>query len=576
MPEYASQRNVQILVALLKEFGVRQAVISPGSRNMALVRSLESDPYFTCHSIVDERSAVYFAIGVSTAEQNSPVLLSSTSAQATRNYIPGMTEAYHRGTPLVIVTADYDISMIGQGIMQTLDQMSIPHDAAKSSVRLPLVRTDAEAAYCTRLVNESLLELRHHGSGPVHIDIPIDEHWVGSVDSLPKVPALSRHVPGDELPSLDGKRVLIAVGQHAPFSKAEQAAIDAFADRYDAVIYTNHLSNCHGPRTVQASLLVERMDTTNWAKHQPDVLLTIGGQIGEYGFDQKAKTGRFEHWRVHEDGKVQDTFGKLTRVFEYRERDFFDAYSARREVSGPTAYFQQWAKGNARRNIPADLPLSHAFVGATLAPMLPENAVVHFAILSSLRNWNYFELHPSIEGYSNVSAFGIDGCLSTFIGHSVATDRPAYLVIGDLSFFYDMNAVGIRSVKDNVRVILVNNSGGGEFQLYSHAANQFFGDGADTHIAAAGHNGSARGWVESMGWDYIGVTTKDDLHAHSSRFVGSSEKPILMEVFTTMSDDSDGVQIIREANTLESMQGRIGRRLPPRAKKAIKAMMGRK
>jgi len=575
MPEYASQKNIQILVALLKEHGVRHAVLSPGARNMALVHSLESDPYFSCYSVVDERSAVYFAIGVSTAQSGAPVLLSSTSAQATRNYIPGMTEAYYRGTPLVVVTADYDISMIGRGVMQTMDQMSIPRDAAKASVRLPVVRDEADGRYCARLVNDTLLELGHRGSGPVHIDLPIDEHWMGGVDHLPDVIAVRRHMPGDELPSLEGKRVLVAVGQHAPFSPEEQAAIDGFADRYDAVIYTNHLSNCHGARTINASLVIEGMDLAKWEIYQPDVLITIGGQIGEYAFDEKAKVGNFEHWRVHEDGAVLDTFGKLTRAFEFREVGFFEAYTAMCQGDAKTDYIELWAKGNGARTIPDGIPLSHAFVASTLAPLIPANSVMHLAILNSLRNWNFFDLDPTIQCYSNVAAFGIDGCLSTFVGHSVATEQPAFLVIGDLSFFYDMNAIGIRDVKNNARVILVNNHGGGEFRLYSNAANQYFGEGADVHIAAAGHHGSARGWVESMGWDYVAVETKEDLLACANDIVTSSDRPLLVEVFTTMHDDSEGVRLIREANTLESLQRKLGKRLPPGAKRVVKKVLGR-
>ena len=574
MPEYASQKNVQILVALLKSHGVRHAVISPGSRNMALVRSLESDPFFTCHSVVDERSAVYFAIGVSIANGDAPVLLSCTSAQATRNYIPGMTEAFYRGTPLVVVTADYDLSLLGQGVMQTVDQMSIPRDAAKVSVRLPVVQDDKGIRYCERLVSETLLELDHRGRGPVHINIPIEEHWVGGVERLPEVNPIVRHMPGEDLPDLTGKRVLIAVGQHSPFSAEEQRALDEFADRFDAPIYTNHLSNCHGPRTVSASLIVERMDADTWRKYEPDVLITIGGQIGEYGFDGKAKGSSLEHWRVHPDGAIRDTFGKLTRVFEYRESEFFRAYTSLQGGPAGTSYFRLWEKSNAKRTIP-DLPLSHALIAAELSPRLPSGAVLHLAILSSLRNWNFFELDPSIEAYSNVAAFGIDGCMSTFIGHSIATDRPAFLVIGDLSFFYDMSVVGVRGVKNNARIVLVNNGGGGEFQLYSHAANEHFGADADRHIAAAGHHGSARAWVESMGWDYIGVRTREDLREHLDRFVAVSERPIVMEVFTTMEDDSEGVRLVREANTLESLQRRLGKRLPPGAKRIAKRILGR-
>lgn len=572
---YSSKKNVQVLVALLKEHNVRHAVISPGSRNMALVVSLENDPFFTCHSVVDERSASYFAIGVSLAH-NEPVLLSCTSAQATRNYIPGMTEAYYRGVPLVFITADYKPSQIGQGTMQALEQMSIPRDSAKVSVQLPIVKDADDEAFCVRLVNEALLGLRHHGSGPVHIDLPIEEHWDGGVVALPPVRKLERHTSVDTLPTLTARRILVAIGQHPPFTPEQSDALDRFAATYGAVVYTNHLSNYDGPNAVNAPLLIENMNSKRFVEYQHDLLITIGGQIGDYGFDSLARRTPVEHWRVNEDGLIQDTYGRLSKVFEMGEVDFFGGYadlagSATRANSG---YVELWAKANAQRSIPAELPLSHAFIAAELSPRIPEGSVMHFAILSALRNWNFFPLHDSIACYSNVAAFGIDGCLSTFMGHAVATDRMAFLVIGDLSFFYDMNALGIRGVTPNARIVLVNNNGGGEFRLYSNAADQF-GEDANRHIAAAGHNGSAKGWVESMGWEYTGIRSKEEFRESIERFLEPSERPMLMEVFTNMHDDSEGVRMIRQANSIESLEQRIKKILPPEVKRVAKRVLGR-
>ncbi|MFT3860525.1 2-succinyl-5-enolpyruvyl-6-hydroxy-3-cyclohexene-1-carboxylate synthase [Micropruina sp.] len=571
---YSSKKNVQILVASLKQHGIKHAVISPGSRNMAIVASIERDPEFTCYSVVDERSAVYFAIGVSLA-QNAPVMLSCTSAQATRNYIPGMTEAYYRGTPLVVVTADYRPSQIGQGVMQAMDQLSIPKDSAKISVGLPLVQDADDEAYCNRLVNEALLELTHHGPGPVHINIPIEEHWNGGVATLPPVRKIDRYAPFDALPVLRNRRIMVSVGAHLPFSPSLEAALGAFAIHYDAVVYTNHLSNYHGPNAVNASLLVTNIGLKHYVDYQPDLLITIGGQIGDYDFDGMMRRLPIEHWRVHQDGVVRDTYGKLSKVFEFPEQEFFSAFLAQGEPARSPAYADLWAKGNAERTIPQEIPLSHAYVAAELAPRIPAGSVMHFAILSAFRNWSFFELDPSIEAYSNVAAFGIDGCLSTFIGHSSATDQLCFLVIGDLSFFYDMSAIGIRGVKSNARIILVNNAGGGEFRLYSNAADSNFGEGADRHIAAAGHHGSAQAWVESMDWGYIAVRSKQDLVENADWLLQASDRPLLIEVFTTMQDDSDGVRIIREANTIESLEKKIAKMLPPRVKRVAKAVLGR-
>ena len=572
---YSSKKNVQVLISLLKAHGVRHAVLSPGSRNMAIVASIEDDPDFTCYSVVDERSAAYFAIGVSTANGNAPVLLSCTSAQATRNYIPAMTEAYYRGTPLVVVTADFAPSRIGQNVMQAVNQLSVPRDAAKISIGLPLVKDDDDEAYCARLVNEAMLELFHHGSGPVHINIPVDEHWDGGVEHLPPHKKIDRYTSADSLPPLTAQRILVAVGSHAPFSPDEEDALSSFALHYDAVVYTNHLSNFHGANAVNASLLIENLSQKQLAEYRPDLIITIGGQIGDYAFDGVARSTGADHWRVHLDGAVRDTYGHLTKVFELPDAAFFRAYLDHADVPRNTGFYDKWRKGNAQRVIPSILPLSHAFVAATLAPLIPKQSVLHFAILSAFRNWTFFELDESVEGYSNVAAFGIDGCLSAFLGHASATARPCFLVIGDLSFFYDMNAIGIRDVTPNARIILVNNGGGGEFRLYSHAADKYFGDGANRHIAAAGHHGSARAWVESMGWEYAAVRSKSELIECSEAFVSPSDRPMLLEIFTTMNDDSDGVRIIREANTIETLEQRIGKMLPPGVKRVAKTVLGR-
>lgn len=566
---YASQKNVQILVALMKEHGVRHAVLSPGSRNMALVRSLESDPYFTCYSVVDERSAAYFAIGVS-LEHGEPVALSCTSAQATRNYIPGMTEAYYRATPLVTITADYKPSLVGVGMMQALQQMSIPKDSAKVSVQLPIVRDADDEWYCSRLINEALLGLSHNGGGPVHINLPIEEHWEGSVAALPPVTKIERHTIWDKaLPPITAGKVLVAVGEHAPFGPEQERALAAFAEAYGAVVYTNHLSNYHGAGAVDGSLVVLNIRTQDVRAYAPDLLITIGQQIGDYDIDGFLRSVKAEHWRVHLDGQLLDTYKSLTRVFEMPEAEFFANYAAQAPASTDQGYREVWSIANAQRTIPEHLPLSHAFVAGTLAPMIPAGSNIHFAILSAFRNWNFFSLDPSVAAYANVAAYGIDGCLSTFIGHSVASARKSFLVIGDLSFFYDMNSIGIRHVKNNARIILVNNQGGGEFRLYSHSAERNFGEEANVHIAAAGHFGAARSWVESMGWDYIEVTTKHDLLEHAERFVANSDRPILMEVFTTMKDDSDGVRIIRDANPHATLRERLIDMVPANAKRVV-------
>ncbi len=569
---YTAQRNIQILVSLLKQHGIRDVVISPGSRNMGLVHSVEDDPFFRCYSVVDERSAAYVAIGIS-LETKDPVVISSTSGQATRNYIPGMTEAYYRAVPLIVINGDYKRSKIGQGWMQTAEQMGLPADTCKKSVHLPVVRDESDASYVARQVNEALLEVHHHGTGPVHINVETEEHWPGGVDILPRAPKIDRYVLGDELPALGHRRILVVVGEHAPFSAEQKRALDAFSLAHNCVVYTNHLSNYRGPRSVHANLFLEGMDAANFRDIAHEILITIGQQHGDYPIEGKLVNGDYEHWRVNQDGKIQDPYGRLSKVFELSEEEFFNCYSAITPAAGLSSFYYSWQQKMPPRRVP-ELPLSHAFVAQTLSPLIPPGCSLHFGILSSLRNWNYFDISAEVECHSNVAAFGIDGCVSTFIGQSIAADRMNFLIVGDLALFYDMNVLGNKHIKSNARIVLVNNAGGGEFQLYSHAASKF-GESSNRHIAAAGHFGSAQAWVESMGWSYIPVRSKAQLVDNAEKLVGESERPVLMEVFTTMEDDSDAVKMLVAENASLSLKGKLIASLSPEAKRRIKKLLGR-
>jgi 2-succinyl-5-enolpyruvyl-6-hydroxy-3-cyclohexene-1-carboxylate synthase len=178
-----------------------------------------------------------------------------------------------------------------------------------------------------------------------------------------------------------------------------------------------------------------------------------------------------------------------------------------------------------------------------------------------------------------VAGFGIDGDLSTFLGQSVASEALNFLIIGDLAFFYDMNALGIRHLKNNIRIVLINNRGGGEFRLNTHAADQF-GEASNRHIAAGGHFGdSAEGWVMNNHFKYIAVKNKNDLEHRIQNLAQRSDSPILMEVFTTMDDDADSLQMIISANDLTPQSKKVAQAIkasiPKGMKAGIKKLIGR-
>jgi 2-succinyl-5-enolpyruvyl-6-hydroxy-3-cyclohexene-1-carboxylate synthase len=570
----AAHKNVRILISLLKQYNIRHFVISPGSRNMPLVKSVEDDSFFTCYSVVDERSAAYFAVGLS-LEVRSPVALTCTSAQATRNYIPGMTEAFYRKAPVLAITSDYDQSFIGQQNMQALAQMNMPTDAANVSVDVAIVKDQQDEQLAVRNLNLALDALTRSGGGAVHINIRIGAHWERGADELETYRKITRYVPSDlKWPALDDRKILVVIGQHHPFSKSEKEAVEAFADKYNAAFYVNHISNYNGLKSVHGNL---RLKATPFGQLEPDLLITIGGHLGDYPLDGKLRNLKVEHWRVSADGQYADTYNLVTKVFECSDAEFFQRMADSADESFGDLYFQQWASECGRVSLPDDYPLSHATVAQKLSPLVPASSNLHFAILNSMRVWEMFNIDPSIRSYSNVAGFGIDGCLSTFLGQSIASEQLNFLIIGDLSFFYDMNSIGIRQLKNNIRIVLVNNHGGCEFRLKSHAADNF-GDDSNRHIAAAGHFGeSAEGWVRNNGFEYFGVQSDADLVQAAERFMQPSDKPILMEVFTEMEDDSKALEAITmhidQTPQSKKLVNSIKRRIPKGLKKGIKGVM---
>jgi 2-succinyl-5-enolpyruvyl-6-hydroxy-3-cyclohexene-1-carboxylate synthase len=571
-----AHKNVRILVSLLKQHGVRHVVLSPGGRNMSIVKSVEDDPFFTCHSVVDERSAAYFAVGLS-LEVREPVGICCTSAQATRNYLPGMTEGFYRKAPIVAITADYDANMTDQMNMQSFRQLSIPSDSAKISVDLPVVKDKNDEHLVTRRVNEALDALTRNGGGPSHINVRINEHWIKGDDALEQARKITRHTLDDSTwPDIGQKKVLLLIGQHNPFSPEEKAAIEAFAANHNVTIYVNHISNFNGSKTVHGNL---RLAAGGIAGLEPELLISIGGMLGDYPLDGAFKNIDIEHWRVCNDGQYGDTYNSLTRVFECGEVPFFHRMAQGLDNQIEPEYYHLWCDEVAKTRIPEQLLLSHALVAKSLSKVLPHNINLHFAILNSMRFWEFFALDPSIRCYSNVAGFGIDGCMSTFLGQSVATDDLCFLIIGDLSFFYDMNSLGIRHLGNNIRIVLVNNRGGGEFRLKTSAADSF-GELANRHIAASGHFGeSAEGWIRNNGFDYISVRDRENLSESITDFLKVSERPVLMEVFTTMKNDADSLHAIISANDLTSQADKLAKSIkqaiPSDLKKGLKKLLGR-
>ncbi|MBQ2949317.1 MAG: 2-succinyl-5-enolpyruvyl-6-hydroxy-3-cyclohexene-1-carboxylic-acid synthase [Clostridia bacterium] len=570
---YTSIGNVSIIVALLKAHGIRHLVLSAGTRHVPLAHSVENDDFFTCYSVVDERSAAYFALGLA-KELREPVAVACTSSTATCNYLPAVSEAYYQHVPLLVLTGDRDPYLLDQLEDQMINQVDMYRNFIRRSVTLPVVSTEREAIYAQRLVNDALLELRRGCGGPVQINFPINQTLAEIADAsapqLPEVKVIRRI--GHESPKAEwlaardalaaAKRILVICGSALPAKKEEREAAERFFDAYNCVLCTEHLSNLDTRGCVNTYLLAEAF-TGEVVRTiiKPDLVIFFGGNyVSRWKNMLKYQKAVCASWQLSADGEIKDPFQNLTHVFACSPRYFFDwmaehaqgnandmaVYDTVRlladglripDMRTVTAIANQYiskelkGKPGAPEQIDSEYLSGFAAIFG-LSREIPEGSLLHLSILNSTRIMQMFPLRKDVAVYSNIGTDGIDGSMSTFLGQAAATDRPCYLVIGDLSFFYDMNAAAMRAVGRNVHILLINNGGGAEF-YFSMGPGML--PQIDRHIAAA-HTRSAKAWAQDCGFSYRSARTLGEYEEQISAFA-AQEGPVLMEVFTDKLSD---------------------------------------
>ena len=547
---YTDERNVQIVIALLKAHGIHRIIASPGTTNMTFVVSIENDPWFQVWSSVDERSAAYLACGMA-AETGEPVVISCTGATASRNYMPGLTEAYYRKLPVLAITSTRGNHKIGHLADQQIDRRNIPNDIAIESVTIPMVKDSEDERMCEIEANKAILALTLNGGGPAHINMYTRYSQDFSVREIPHVNAIYRHTLfNSKLPELpQNGRVVVFVGSHHDFSDRWTAAVDKFCATHNAIVLCDHTSGYRGKYEVHCQLVCGQKQ---W--HSPletaDICIHIGEVSGNSFNMQWLHT-----WRVSPDGALRDTFGNLRHVFMMPEEDFFERYSDKN--ANHTEYYDAiMAEVEAVKHRLPELPFSNIWMAQRMVNKLPAGCELHLGIYHSLRSWNFFKLPTNIQARCNVGGFGIDGGVSAMMGASfVHPDKLFIGVFGDLAFFYDMNVIGNRHVGNNVRLLLINNGKGNEFRNYGHPCH-FLGEEADKYVAAAGHYGNkshqlVKNYATDLGYEYLKASNKDEFNSVIECFLTPemTDKPMLLEAFTETNDESDALELTVNAIT---------------------------
>lgn len=585
---YSSLQNIQILVSLLKQYNVKNIVISAGTRHTPFVYSVEHDSFFTTYSVVDERSASFFAIGL-IEKLREPVAIVCTSGTASANYVSAANEAFYQQLPLLILTADRNHYYMFQQEEQMIPQEGLYSQVAKKVVTLNHVRDEKDFWYTSRICNEALLELTQGQPGPVHInfivenDYPISQGIVKfEAKELPPVKKINRLTLESSLnewknwvQKLKSSRVLIIYGQHGVLTKDEQETIDKFAERYNCVFSKDLIANLHQKYAVPTYALCKMLSSENMKKLTPDVVITMNGNtISDIKSRLEPYKGSFEHWHVSSNGEVSDPFKCLPNVVATSPMKFFEMFAELGEGEANHSYFSEWEEHYNKIGVKGNLndePVNYSsmYITQQYLKRIPENALLHLANSNTIRLSNCFQVPDSVEVYDNRGTHGIDGSMSSFIGQAYKKDGMAFLLIGDLSFFYDMNALWNQYVHSNIRIVVCNNEGGAIFYSYPGTHNvPTLGD----HIAAVHHN-SVEMWAKDRGFTYLSCRNKEEADkAFAELFKSESDKPIILEAFTNKEDDVKCINsILDEYN--KSLKHQIGKMMPRGMKETIKGII---
>ncbi|MBK5722783.1 2-succinyl-5-enolpyruvyl-6-hydroxy-3-cyclohexene-1-carboxylic-acid synthase [Dysgonomonas sp. Marseille-P4677] len=537
---FSVKKNVLQTVALLKEYGIRHIVVSPGSRNAPLMQTFSQDTSFECHVVVDERNAAFYALGIIQCTRK-PVVICCTSGTALLNYAPAVAEAYYQQLPLIVVSADRSVEWIGQMDGQTLPQVGVFGALVKKSVNLPEINVDKDIWFCNRLINEALIACTADAPGPVQINVPISEPLFDySEKDLPQVRRISFTQTqkivdiasfADRWSKLP-KRMII-VGQ-LPKSPKIVDILEQLVRQTDCVVLTEHLSNCVSP------LFISNFDALLYAiaeeeiiNYTPDVVITLGGHIVSKRIKQFLRTNKPQnHWQLSQSGEIVDLYQSLTDLIETDNEKFLNDLYYTISAGQEKPYFDLWKTISNKLTEPSsDTLFSDILATGNFLKVLPQNAVLHLANSSIVRNAQLYSLDKSVEVYCNRGTNGIESSLPSAVGFASVYEGITYLIIGDLSFFYGLNSLwNIEHIK-NLRILLINNGGGGIFYLLPGLNNA---PSLKKYVAAT-HHTEAKDWAQAAGLDYLSATNTEELNKSLKALIDeTTDRSMVLEVVTDM------------------------------------------
>ncbi|MCG8575060.1 MAG: 2-succinyl-5-enolpyruvyl-6-hydroxy-3-cyclohexene-1-carboxylic-acid synthase [Flavobacteriales bacterium] len=527
--------HITHLVELCASHGIQHIILSPGSRNAPLVIAFDAHPEIKTYVIHDERSAAFFALGLAES-LGQGVAICCTSGSAPLNYSPAIAEAYYRNVPLLILTADRPPELIDQGDGQTIRQKNVYQNFIKAQFELPCLGVGVNADSSDQMVMEALSELSGVCPGPVHLNIPLAEPLYELKEYQPEdLP--TRQLSKSTTPKFltveeeqiiqkewaSAEKKLIIIGQQNG-NYIPPEALNQIIQLPSVAVLVENTSNfyhfqkvCHCIDRTLATISPDEIED-----FKPDLLISLGGaviskRIKKFFRENKPKI----NWRVGEFNIEEDTYQSLTHSFKVSQKTFFD-HLLTIEDQSLSNFGSKWKQrdfeaGENHEEYVAQSNFSDLKAFDSILQAIPESTNLQMGNSSTVRYCQLFDPIKSVHYYSNRGVSGIDGCSSTALGMANGNDQLTVLISGDTSFFYDTNAFWNNYLRENLRVIVMNNGGGGIFEFIDGPSKS-----GRLDYFYAPHKGKIKELCHLYGMDYLYASSFDELEAVWAEFYSKS------------------------------------------------------
>ena len=539
---YPKKELAQIVISACAQFHIETVVISPGSRNAPLTIGFSNHKKIETLSVVDERCAAFFALGIAQQTQK-PVAILCTSGSALLNYYPAVAEAFYSNIPLVVISADRPKHLIDIGDGQTIRQENVFENHILFSANL--IENEKYKTRNSQLIGEAL-QIAVSQRGPIHINVPFDEPLYETVEEL-----TTFNFPHISLSSLDNSNInykklaniwnvaakkMILVGVNYPDAELHQL-MDLYAEDDSVLIFTETTSNLHHKKAIDSiDQLIFSLTDMEFEALKPDILITFGGMIISKRIKRFLREYQPKHhWNI-DARKATNTFFCLSEFIQTKPVDFFSHFN---QFITPlqSDYQPKWLAFRDERRAHhtayfKKIKYSDFSVFEQALESIPDNCQLQISNSSIIRYAQLFSIKDAVTIFCNRGTSGIDGSTSTAIGAAFANKKQTIFITGDLSFFYDSNGLWNTNIPASFRIIIVNNSGGGIFKIIpgpgtTNAAEYF----TTPHCLTAEH------LCKMHQFEYQKAYSKETVAKELNGFFETSSKPKILEIFTPSAEN---------------------------------------